>query len=188
MLGVASPRDEARRVLVDTRSGEGAQELNENAVIPRRASGLSIKRRQLLEHLRLLRGRQIAPSDFVDVARAAGVHQQRPLVRENVLEGQMDFIWSAGHFADSPDGRVCHHDIGRADAKRAKPGDELLSAMHEEEPRCPTGRPSSASKGPCAPGATPSARPCGAPSRRRWCTHETQRLRREARPRTRLGS
>ncbi|MEO5816277.1 MAG: hypothetical protein ABIT20_13460 [Gemmatimonadaceae bacterium] len=67
------------------------------AVAPRR---LGIERRQILEHLSLFLGRQISSAHFVDVLRAAGIHEERAVGGEDVLDREVDLIGPAGDLAD----------------------------------------------------------------------------------------
>ena len=108
------------------------QELDEHTMVPRRARGFGVERRQLLEDLRFLRGRQIAASNFVDVA--AGnprTSSSVPFAGQRVLEREMDLIRAAGYVADRAYRRVHHHDIAGGDAKRPKAGSQLLSGIQD---------------------------------------------------------
>ena len=89
-------------------------------MIARRARGLRIEGRQFVEDFRFFRRRQIPPPDFVDVARAAGIHEKRAGVRERVLERKMDLVGSAGDLADGAHRRMDHHDVPPHDAERAE--------------------------------------------------------------------
>ena len=94
------------------------------------ARGPGLEGRQLLEDLRFLRRRQIPTSDFVHIARTAGVHHDRALAGERVFDGQMDLVGTTGDLADGPDGRVHHDDVAGSDAERAKISSESLPGMH----------------------------------------------------------
>ena len=88
---------------IDARARVGAQELDEDAVVPRRPRRFRIERGELLEDFRFLCRREIAAADFIDVARATGVHHESPIRRQYVLQGEVDDIGPAGDFADGPD-------------------------------------------------------------------------------------
>jgi hypothetical protein len=115
--GLASPGDEARHVIVDERSRRRAQELDEDAVIAIGARGPRVEGRELLEHLPLLAGAEVAAPHLVVVPRAAGVHHQRAVGRQCILERQMDLIGTACDLPHRTDRGVHHQRRAAGDAQ-----------------------------------------------------------------------
>ena len=109
--------DEARDVVVDERSRIRTEELDERAVVARRARGRGIERRHLVEDLALDRARIDAASDVVVVVRAARIHHHRAAIGERVLDREVNLIRAAGDLADRPHRGVDHDGVARRDTE-----------------------------------------------------------------------
>ena len=85
-----SPHHEPRHVRVDHRPRVGPQELDQRAVVPLRPRGEGIERRELLEELALPIRPEVPATNLVVVGGTARVHDQRALIRQGILDREMD--------------------------------------------------------------------------------------------------
>ena len=128
--GTPSPHDKPGDVIVHLRSGIRPQELDERTVLPLGSRRERIERRELLEEFALLRRCEIPAPDFVCVLRAAGVHDQRSLRCQRILEREMNLVWAARDLSDGSYRRMEHHGVAGSDAEVSKPVCQLPSRMH----------------------------------------------------------
>ena len=97
----------------------------------RAASGRSARRTAAASRAARAPGRrQVAAPDLVVVLRAAGVHHQRAVAGQRILERQVNLVGAAGNRADRAHRGVHHHHLARRDAKAAESFCQLVSRMH----------------------------------------------------------
>jgi len=128
--GLSAPHDEACDVRMDHGAGIRAQELDQRSVVARGSCREGIEGGKLFEQLAFLVRAEVAAPGFVVVGGTAGVHHQRPVGGNGVLECEMDLVGPASDLPDRANGGMHHERVARSDAQFAKSAGERLSGMH----------------------------------------------------------